>query len=313
MVADPLSSGDLIADRRAGYARMLAEGGEAEAAADLMRQALEIVPSWAAGWFELAGYEERAGHPGQAADALRRTLLLQPDDIFGAGLKLARLGVADAPATPPSAYVARLFDDYARRFDAALTERLAYSVPETLAALVLRERDGATFPLAVDLGCGTGLFGARVRPHVGRLEGFDLSAGMLAEARAKDLYDLLAEADLSLPPGDSGLFSGALARHRADLVSAADVLMYLGDLKAAFAIVAALVAPHGRFAFSVEDAGAEGDVVLRPSLRYAHSEAYLRAMCDGHGLDIVAVERSVIRMDAGAPVHGLLCLAAARG
>ena len=37
------SSGDVIADRRADYARMLAENGEHEAAVELMEQALELV------------------------------------------------------------------------------------------------------------------------------------------------------------------------------------------------------------------------------------------------------------------------------
>ena len=39
-----LSSGDLIADRRASYADMLFESGDHVAAADLMRQALDITP-----------------------------------------------------------------------------------------------------------------------------------------------------------------------------------------------------------------------------------------------------------------------------
>ena len=48
-----LSSGDLLADRRASYAEMLLEGGDTHAAADLMRDTLTLAPGWAAGWFRL--------------------------------------------------------------------------------------------------------------------------------------------------------------------------------------------------------------------------------------------------------------------
>ncbi len=50
--------------------------------------------------------------------------------------------------------------------------------------------------VAIDLGCGTGLFGAEIRDRVAHLEGFDLSVNMLAKAEEKSLYDLLAKADL---------------------------------------------------------------------------------------------------------------------
>ena len=49
----------------------------------------------------------------------------------------------------------------------------------------------------VDLGCGTGLMGERLRPHCDCLEGYDISSGMLREARAKDIYDELERADLA--------------------------------------------------------------------------------------------------------------------
>jgi len=136
MQQSQLSSGDVIADRRADYAKMLDEGGEPEAAAELMEQALELTPSWAAGWYRLATYREKAGNTAGAADGYRQTVALDPEDIFGAGLKLALLGEAETPDQPPSRYVERLFDDYAGRFETSLVEKLDYSVPQKLAALV---------------------------------------------------------------------------------------------------------------------------------------------------------------------------------
>jgi len=301
-----LSSGDVIADRRADYARMLEEGGEPEAAAELMEQALELAPAWAAGWYRLATYREKAGRADSAIEAYRRTLALDPEDIFGATLKLAFLGDAATPDQPPSRYVERLFDDYADRFESALVDKLDYNVPQKLAALVAST--GRRYERAVDLGCGTGLLGPEIRSRVARLEGFDLSQNMLAKAAEKHAYDSLAQADLSLAPDLSGLFADA-ARHRADLVTAADVLMYLGNLESVFAIIAELAASGGDIAFSVEDAGDGEGFHLAPSLRYAHSETHVRRLSARHGLEILTAVRSVIRKDGGKPVSGILFLA----
>ena len=158
MTSPHFSSGDLIADRRADYARMFAESGEFAEAAELMEQALEQVPSWAAGWFRLAEYADKAGQTAMATAALEKVVALDPTDIFGAGLKLAVLGAAATPAAPPTPYVERLFDDYADRFDTALVKKLDYTVPQTLARLVRRHAsEAARFGLVSDIGCGTGL------------------------------------------------------------------------------------------------------------------------------------------------------------
>ncbi len=305
MQPSQLSSGDVIADRRADYARMLAEGGDAEAAAELMEQALDLAPGWAAGWYRLATYQEKVGKADAAVQAYRRTLDLDPEDIFGAGLKLALLGDAQTPARPSSRYVERLFDDYADRFETSLVEKLDYSVPEKLAALVAST--GRHYRRAVDLGCGTGLLGPEIRSRVAQLEGFDLSQNMLAKAAEKHVYDHLAQADLSLASQASGIFSGG-GRQRADLVTAADVLMYLGNLESVLAIVDDLAAPGADFAFSVEDGGEGNGFHLAPSLRYAHTQTYVEGLAAAHGLEILDLVKTTIRKDGGKPVSGILFL-----
>ncbi|MGM4908255.1 methyltransferase [Rhizobium sp. 768_B6_N1_8] len=305
MQPSQLSSGDVIADRRADYARMLDEGGEPDAAAELMEQALELVPAWAAGWYRLATYQEKVGKTDAAVEAYRRTLELDPEDVFGSSLKLALLGDTETPAQPPSRYVERLFDDYADRFETSLVEKLDYSVPQKLAALVAST--GRHYRRAVDLGCGTGLLGPEIRAHVTELEGFDLSQNMLAKAAEKHIYDHLAQADLSLAPEASGLISDG-GRHRADLVTAADVLMYLGNLESVFAILDDLSIAGADFVFSVEDGGERDGFSLAPSLRYAHSQSYVEGLAAAHGLQILDIVKTIIRKDGGKPVSGILFL-----
>lgn len=301
-----LTSGDITADRRAEYAKMLSENGDHAAGADLMAQALDLVPGWAAGWFQLGEIAEKAGDKERAVQALRKTMELDRNDTFGATLKIAKLE-GKVPSLPPSAYVAQMFNDCADRFDESLVEKLNYTIPAKLAALIDRHvGTGHKFFDAVDLGCGTGLFGAEIVTNCYRLEGYDIADSMLAKAAAKKIYNHLGRADISLPPEQSGLFGSP---RRADLVSAADVMMYLGDLKAAFANVAALIKPDGIFAFSVEKAPDEAGFELRTSLRYAHSETHVATLLAANGMETLATEETVIRTEAGEPITGLLFLA----
>ena len=309
MQPNQLYSGNATADRRADYARMLDDGGDPASAAELIEQALELADAWPAFWFQLAEYREKAGDRTGAIAALRQVLVLDADDVFGVQLKLASFGASAMPDHPSSIYLERMFDDYADRFEHALLKKLAYSVPRKLAELLGSDL-GADPIHAVDLGCGTGLFGVEIRNRVAVLEGFDLSANMLAKAEAKHIYDLLAVADLSLPADACGLFANGLARHRASLVGAADVMIYLGNLDPVFSLVRMLLNDGGRFVFSVEDSGTENGFQLAPTLRYVHSEAYVRAGLAHYGFTVEAISKTVIRMDSGNAIRGILFVAA---
>ena len=306
-----LPSGDVLADRRAAYAKMAADDGAFGEAAELMEQALELTPLWRAGWFQLGEYHDKAGDVEKAVAAYRQVLAMAGDDIFGAGLKLALLGAEAAPANPESRYAESLFDDYADRFEKSLTEKLGYDLPQKLAAAIQAHAGAETrFARAIDLGCGTGLAGPYVHPFVDHLEGFDISANMLAKAVEKGVYDHLARADLSKSAVESGLFSPEHPAHRADLVLAADVMMYLGDLESPAALAAELLKSGGTFAFSVE--AADEGYVLQPSMRYAHSQAHMAVLFDRHGFEERDFERVTLRMDAGKPVYGFIFIATKR-
>lgn len=298
-----LSSNDLLADRRADYAEMLFGSGEHAAAAELMLGALEIAPKWAMGWFRLGEMQEAAGALGAAAEAWRMSLKLEPADRPGAALKLQLIGAGPMSESPPSAFVETLFDQYADKFDHALVETLHYRVPELLTAAIAAT-GRARFEHAIDLGCGTGLMGVKLRPVATRLDGYDISAEMLRKARDKGVYDRLEKADLQefQPDGD-----------RADLITAADVFMYLGGLDRVFASASGMLAPGGLFAFSVERFAGEGAFELQPSRRYAHSEAYVHGLIAAAGLNLVSLERAVIRQDRREPVEGLIVVTEREG
>ncbi|MFK4812633.1 class I SAM-dependent DNA methyltransferase [Devosia sp. ZW T5_3] len=298
------SSGDVIADRRAGYAKMLAEGGDHAAAADLMAQALELTPQWAAGWELLGNYSEKAGDISGAISAWRHLEALDDDGLFGAGLKLAAHGAASASEGTAVSYVEALFDQYAPRFESALLQNLGYQVPALLDAMLVAEmgRLGIErFALAIDLGCGTGLMGERVRAKVSYLEGVDLSAAMIAETGKKGIYDRLDKAELV------AALAGRMAE--ADLVTAADVFIYCGALRPVLSAVVPAMLPGGLLAFSLEAHDGEEAVFLRPSLRYAHGVAATRQALLDAGLEILRFEKATLRQDRGSPIEGILVLA----
>ncbi|MBD3786963.1 MAG: methyltransferase domain-containing protein [Sphingomonadales bacterium] len=287
------SSGDLIADRRADYAEGLLAAGEAQAAADLYAQALEIAPAWVAGWYRLGEIRADHGLPG-AAEAFEAALALDPADTLGAALRRDLLRARPAADTMPAAFVEALFDQYAAGFDHALVETLDYCAPQ-----LLRAGLAGRFCRALDLGCGTGLMGAELRGVCDWLEGWDISAEMLREAAAKGLYDRLEKADLgALAPPDAAW----------DLITAADVFIYLGALERIVAWAALVLVPGGVFAFTTEAHDGEGPMILRESRRYAHAEGYLRDLLAQAGFGAVQISRAVLRRDRGEDVAGFVVL-----
>lgn len=296
-----MTSGNLLADRRMEMAANLQARGDADAAIDLLQQALELAPGWAKGWFRLAGWQAAAARRDAAVAGYATCLRLDPEDRLGAVVALALLGtVAEPPALPP-AYVAGVFDEYADGFEQALLGRLGYRVPAGLAELVGDVAgEDARYARVLDLGCGTGLAGERFRAAGAWLEGVDLSEGMIAQARRKALYDDLAVADV--------VTYLAAARGRYDLIVAADVLVYLGELSPLFAAAAAALVPGGRLAFSVEALPGNG-FRLTAGHRYAHAEGYVRRRIEASGLVVEAVRPTTCRLEAGRPLAGVLVVA----
>jgi predicted TPR repeat methyltransferase len=294
------SSGDPIADRRFDYAMRYREGGDAAAAADLMAQALELAPHWAAGWLTLGETLEMTGDHGGAAEAYRRALTLDPADSVGAGARLARLGLRPADGAVTPGHVAALFDDYAPRFEKALVERLHYRAPALMRAL-LDSEPPRRFRHAIDIGCGTGLGAAAFADLCERIDGVDLSPNMLAIARETGLY-------AELTAGEALAFVRSLPAGSIDLAIAADVLVYMGDLAGLFDAVSRALAPGGSFIFTVQDGG-EDAFRIGPDLRYAHGAAALRRWAGAAGLSVRRLDPSSTRNDADKPVPGLVALA----
>ena len=154
---------------------------------------------------------------------------------------------------------------------------LGYEGPARLREAVKKAHPNVLFNHMLDLGCGTGLAGMAFRPLVRRLTGIDLSPAMVAQARAKQVYDRLDTEELvqflAAEQSNGGVY---------DLVVAADVFDPF-DLAPVATAVAKVLRPDGLFAFTVETYGGEG-VELGEKLRYRHSDEHVRNALQAAGL-----------------------------
>ena len=300
-----LSSGDLVADRRFDFARDLQLKGDLVAAADLLLQAIELVPGFASAWFTLGEMREKLGAREAAIAAFRRAVIADPDDRHGAKLRLMLLGAEQLSGMPP-AYVRALFDQYAPRFETALVDDLGYRGPALLFKAVLSARAAvrkpAFFKRAIDLGCGTGLAATAFVKEVDEFIGIDLSPRMIERARATGLY-----AELEVNEMVQGL--RGKPDSGADLILAADAMVYLADLAPVLQEARRVLVAGGLLAFTVETHGGDG-VILGQGLRYAHGAGYVRRSIEAVGLVLSQLDDLSARNEDNAPVPGLVVVTA---
>jgi predicted TPR repeat methyltransferase len=302
-----VSSGDLLSDRRYQAAVELAARGDFVAAADILAQTVARAPDFATAWFALGAIRDRLGDRHEAVAAFREASRADPHDYHGARLQLARLGAGESAPAMTEPYLRRLFDQYAARYDDALTEHLHYRGPallrDAVATAMRRLGRPMRFDAFLDLGCGTGLAGAAFRPLVDKLVGVDLSAAMVTRAKEKRIYDRLEVGTLT-----KFLAAEIAAAAQYDLALAADVFVYVNDLAPVLAEVARVLVPGGIVAFTVETHAGAG-VELLPTLRFAHGKPHLRAVIAAAGLKLLAMDEAAIRTEKAVPVSGLAVVA----
>jgi predicted TPR repeat methyltransferase len=253
------------------------------------------------------------GRHDAAAAAYREALKLGPDDPYVRHL-VAMTGDVPQGRRAPEAYLKTVFDGYADRFEAHLIA-LGYRIPGVVRGVLARHPKllaGEDLGAVLDLGCGTGLVGLAISDlPLGPITGVDVSARMLDQARVKQIYARLIEADL-MTALSAGPEAGAPAHW--PLIIAADVLCYFGALDDVLTTVRARLEPGGWFIASLERLLADhdgtvpgnGDWALLRQGRYAHAAEYVQRAALDAGFVIRRFASEVIRFEAGVPVDGLL-------
>ncbi len=288
---------------RPGYALALNTLGAAlekvgllEEAIASLRQAISLRHDYANAYHNLGNVLDRAGRVAEAKQAYHSALTINPK-LEEARYNLAALGDMPPPPCTPLPYLLRLFDTYAPSFDQHLVETLNYVVPEKLSEAVLAASPGAAALDVIDLGCGTGLVGQHFRGVADRLTGVDASARMIHWAERRNIYDQLVL--------DDYVHYLSARQEPCDLVLAADVFIYAGDLVAVFQAVARLLHSGGLFAFSLE-AAPQADYVLQPNRRYAHSLGYIHRLAHTNSFHEAAVNSVKLRRQGEEHAAGFI-------
>lgn len=287
------------------WAAGLAANGAVDAGAELLVQLSGPTISPAQRYLMLAMRLMNSRLFGPARRCLERVLDENSSEVLARHLLSALSG--ENPDRPVEGYVRQLFDASAATFDRELVSKLGYGIPGEMVDALRSLRGAPPQPWDVlDLGCGTGLVGAEIAPYARKLAGIDLAPNMIAHARARNVYSDLQCADLV-----TVLAHGETAEGCYDVVTAADVFIYVGKLDGVVPLIHRALRPGGLFAFSAESAESLPDAHhpgyrLGVMGRYTHTADYLRRLADENEFDLALMRDTRIRSEHRRPVHGWL-------
>ncbi|KTD20589.1 methyltransferase [Legionella lansingensis] len=253
------------------------------------------IPEHFASLNNLAAIYIRLEDKERARKLLERAVATNPADKVSQHMLHALSHDELNPKTCPE-YAANLFNNYALYYDQHMKEQLVYALPQ-LIGRTLHHLTITHVENALDLGCGTGLCGVILREIATTLTGVDISAKMLAQAKQKEIYDRLIESEL--------VNFLKQEKQNYDLILAADVLPYFGELDSVLAAITERLSHQGYFIFSVE-ISEDKPWQLQATARFSHQPAYIKALADKHSLKIIHEEKVIARHQNQAPLAEIL-------
>ena len=288
-----------VAEAHRNLGNVLQKLGRPDDALASYERAIAVKPDFAEAHRNLGTVLANSGRTEEAVASFRRALEFDPADTSALHMVASLSG--ETTKIAPRAYVRKLFDDYAARFDDHLVGKLDYKIPELMRRVVDCATDNrGRFGRALDLGCGTGLVGENFKDIVEQIHGVDLSPKMIECAGRKDIYSALHLADVL-----EFLESSDSKASDYDLILAADVFVYIGDLAPVFAAIGRALTEGGLFVFSVESLE-QGSYKLRPTGRYAHSDACISGLASDCGFAVELCEGVDLRKERDGRVAGNL-------
>ncbi len=256
-------------------------------------RAIDIKPDYADAYFNLGNTLRVQGNLKEAVNAYEEGLLIEPDNQSMKHIIASLTGKKTEKA--PREYVENLFDDYAIKFEITLVNDLKYKTPKLIRNILLKLNDNKALGSVLDLGCGTGLFGEKIKNHCTKLHGIDLSNKMLTLAKQKNAYNKLMQTDiieylLAMPLGF-------------DYYVALDVFIYVGDLNEIFRLIKTRNKKPGHFVFSTEHTVKDGYHLLRTG-RYSHSKSYIESLCKKFNYNLSHYSTIDLRKEKGEFLTG---------
>lgn len=282
---------------------VLKKEGKIDEAVEAYRQAIGLRPYDADAYQALGRMLFRVGRHKEAIGVFEQWLQFVPDNPIARHL-LAACSGKGVPGRASDAFVAKTFDSFSGSFDKVL-EGLGYRAPELLLAAFRNLQLAVAIQLTIlDAGCGTGLCGPLFHPYTKQLVGVDLSSGMVAKARGRELYDQLHVAELVQ-------FMASKVKSY-DLIISADTLCYFGELEQVCQAGSQALIEGGHLIFTLEaivDPEPDECFRLNPHGRYSHNQEYVEQVLLSAQLKPVSIAWEVLRKEAGEPVEGLVVVA----
>ena len=271
--------------------------GNFNAAIDSYKQALKIKPDYAEAYCNIGNALQEKGELNAAINNYEKALLITPNYPEVRHILASLTG--ETTRSAPRAYVEKLFDSCAFKFERSLVDDLEYQTPKILSEMIVANHFNGSVGSVLDLGCGTGLAGAELRRFCSNLEGLDLSKLMIEEARKKNIYDRLTHSDIF----------DYLATEALDFnhFVATDVFIYLGEVSDLFRLIKSRNQRNGSLSFSTEHTEKPG-FTLETTGRFSHSKTYIESLCKTFDFRISRFEKTNLRKEKGEFINGALYL-----
>lgn len=265
-------------------------------AQDYFSQVLTLDPEHANSHHNLATTYLQQNMRTLALTHFKKALALEPNNQTAAHM-VASLEGKTLPEGAPHGFTRALFDQYAYSYDEHVKKQLGYQVPSLLRQAMAPYSGQRQRWNTLDLGCGSGLCGPLFADLATSLTGVDLSPNMLELAKRQGAYNTLVCKDALQYLQDQKVDSF-------DLIIAADVFVYFGDLSAVFKACSRVLTESGYFCFSIETLTEDADYQLMPTGRYAHRITFIEAIVKETGFSMLYQASDTLRTQDDIPVIG---------
>lgn len=223
-------------------------------------------------------------HPDQAQKIVQNWLQKMPQCIAAIHLNDIFSG---RQSSVEKQYNNLLFDHFSPTYEKTM-EKIKYNVADQIASLLCK-----TDQKILDLGCGTGLLGVKIKNDQRSVDGVDLSKNMLQKASEKNIYANLFHDDLI----------HHLQTHQStyDAIVAADVFCYIANLSQIFT----LCAPQ-KIIFSIEADENIDTFSPIPAGRYKHNPKHIESLLKQAGYLYIEAYPTILRYEGDEAVKGII-------
>jgi predicted TPR repeat methyltransferase len=279
-------------------AKRLKQSNKVQTAFLCAKRSVELKPDDWDAWYDLGEICQCVGRREDARAAYQKYFEAHPEDAEIEHLLVALRDDTPPPRTSDRA-IQQIYKGFAASYEARMLEDLKYQGPERLDEGITSVIGEATGLSVLDLGCGSGLAGMRLKKWAGQMVGVDLAPEMITLAGKREIYDRLEVGEIT-----QWLENTA---ERFDLIASCDCIIYFGDLHHIAAAAAKRLNPGGIFALSMER-GPNYPFHLTDTGRYEHHPDHVREVAAAAGLTVGSLEEAFLRMEYGSPVTGLFAV-----